>query len=190
MHPKGGRNCGPEDPRGGELAIERIQKLNPGRAKNVMDVLEKRGFVSDWDGEEALADVLAAQLGEAIAEPDPPVSAAHAASGERRMLLLQMAGILDTMVTEFGYWATPRSEIILELAAAEYLAKLITACQLVDVGSTGWKGTPSAMLPFQEGGAMLASPAVRAAMSMGKLQHKLEQGPGKKGQGGPSNNNK
>eukprot|EP00974_Lingulodinium_polyedra_P073139 7079906-Lingulodinium_polyedra.AAC.1 len=97
------------------------------------------------------------------------------ASGERRMLLLQMAGILDTMVTEFGYWATPRSEVILELAAAEYLAKLITACQLVDVGSTGWKGTPSAMLPFQEGGAMLASPAVRAAMSMGKLQHKLEQ---------------
>eukprot|EP00899_Mesostigma_viride_P016144 jgi/Mesvir1/24530/Mv25997-RA.1 len=57
-------------------------------------------------------------------------------------------------------------------------------------GVDGWKGTPSAMLPFQEGGAMLASPAVRAAMSMGKLQHKLEQGPGKKGQGGPSNNNK
>eukprot|EP00975_Prorocentrum_lima_P010977 2333597-Prorocentrum_lima.AAC.1 len=36
--------------------LERIQKLTPGRAKNVMDVLEERGFVSDWDGEEALAD--------------------------------------------------------------------------------------------------------------------------------------
>eukprot|EP00899_Mesostigma_viride_P017868 jgi/Mesvir1/26082/Mv06804-RA.1 len=61
--------------------LERIQKLTPGRAKNVMDVLEERGFVSDWDGEEALADVLAAQLGEAIAELDPPVSAGGVGTG-------------------------------------------------------------------------------------------------------------
>eukprot|EP00969_Alexandrium_andersonii_P232605 10269945-Alexandrium_andersonii.AAC.1 len=39
------------------------------------------GFVSDWDGKEALADVLAAQLGEAIAEPDPPVSAGGVGAG-------------------------------------------------------------------------------------------------------------
>eukprot|EP00899_Mesostigma_viride_P027663 jgi/Mesvir1/8081/Mv25266-RA.1 len=32
------------------------------------------------------------------------------ASEERHMLILQMAGILDTMVTEFGCWATPHSE--------------------------------------------------------------------------------
>eukprot|EP00899_Mesostigma_viride_P001083 jgi/Mesvir1/10976/Mv26471-RA.1 len=62
------------------------------------------------------------------------------ASGKRRMLVLQMAGILDTMVTELGYWTMPCSEVILELAAAEYLAKLITACQLVDWGRRAGRG--------------------------------------------------
>eukprot|EP00899_Mesostigma_viride_P021319 jgi/Mesvir1/29189/Mv14373-RA.1 len=56
--------------------LERIKKLNKGRAKNVMDALEERGFVSDWDGEDRGPglDVLAAQLGEAIAELDPVAS--------------------------------------------------------------------------------------------------------------------